>query len=119
MDSGIYIAIFSLDESRDIRVGSLGVLSFPAGYWLYVGSAQRNLQARLDRHGLADKKLRWHIDYLSSQALMLGAIMIPGDKHRECQIAAELGRLHQRPIRNFGASDCRCGGHLFYADELI
>lgn len=84
-----------------------------------MGSAQRNLQARLERHGRRDKKLRWHLDYLSTCATMLGAIMIPGAKNRECEIAAELGRLYQRPIRNFGASDCRCGGHLFYADELI
>jgi len=119
MDSGIYIAIFRLNNAREICVGRLGVFDFPAGVWLYVGSAQKNLQARLDRHGRADKKLRWHIDYLSAQATMLGAIMIPGDKQRECETAAQLGELHARPIRNFGASDCRCGGHLFYACELI
>ncbi|MDP6635148.1 MAG: GIY-YIG nuclease family protein [Phycisphaerae bacterium] len=118
MDSGIYIAIFRLDESREIRIGRLGAFTFDAGMWLYVGSAQRNLQARLDRHGRRGKKLRWHIDYLSTHADMLGAIVIPGDKRRECETASELGELHQRPIRNFGASDCRCGGHLFYMPEL-
>jgi len=118
MDSGVYIALFHLAESREIRVGRFGMFTFPEGVWLYVGSAQRNLQARLDRHGRKDKKLRWHVDYLSTRAVMLGAIVIPGAKHRECAIAAELGALYQRPIRNFGASDCRCGGHLFYTPEL-
>jgi len=118
VDSGVYIALFRLDESPEICVGRFGEFTFPAGVWLYVGSAQRNLQARLDRHGRRDKKLRWHIDYLSARATMLGAIMIPGAKRRECEIAAQLAELYQRPIRNFGASDCRCGGHLFYTPEL-
>ena len=118
MDSGIYIALFTLGQSRTIGVGRLGEFTFAAGIWLYVGSAQLNLQRRLERHGRRDKKLRWHVDYHSTLADMLGAIVIPGPKQRECEIASELAKLYQRPIRNFGASDCRCGGHLFYTPEL-
>jgi len=118
MDAGLYIAVFSLDRPRRISVGRLGKFTFAAGIWFYVGSAQRGLQARIDRHARGDKVLRWHVDYLSTRAVMLGAIIIPGSKKRECLIASELSVLFDRPIPNFGSSDCRCGGHLFYAPSL-
>lgn len=65
-----------------------------------------------------DKPLRWHIDYLSVKANMLGAIMIPGSRERECQIAKELGEMFELAVPYFGASDCRCAGHLFYSQEF-
>ncbi len=114
-DSGLYIAIFHLADCQTIQVGQFGKFDFPAGFWLYVGSAQRNLQARLDRHGRRDKLLRWHVDYLSTRAKMLGAIVIAEGKKMECQIAAKLSRRLDRPIPRFGASDCKCDGHLFYS----
>jgi sugar fermentation stimulation protein A len=114
MDAGVYIAVFELSRSLRIRVGRLGVHAFPSGLYYYVGSAQRNLQARVDRHGRRDKPLRWHVDYLSTKARMLGAILVAGDKGRECELATKLGEMLHRHVRGFGASDCRCGGHLFY-----
>jgi len=113
MDGGVYIAVFLLARGRRIRVGSLGRFEFPAGVYFYVGSAQRNLSARLARHGRRTKTLRWHIDYLSTKCRMLGAIVLPGGRSRECEIAAELAARYARPVARFGASDCRCGGHLF------
>jgi Uri superfamily endonuclease len=47
-----------------LRVGALGEFDFPAGQYLYTGSARRNLEARIARHLRRDKPLRWHIDYL-------------------------------------------------------
>ena len=44
---------------------------------------------------------------------MLGAILIDAPRGAECRIAADLARQMPRAIRGFGASDCRCGGHLF------
>ena len=119
MDSGVYIAVFGLRRARRLRVGALGRFRFAPGVYLYVGSAQRNLAARLDRHGRKDKPLRWHIDYLSSAAEMLGAMVFAGGRPRECALAEELSRGYARPVPRFGASDCRCGGHLFYAPELL
>ncbi len=123
-DSGLYIAIFHLARGRAISVGQLGKFDFPVGFYLYVGSAQRNLQARLDRHGRRDKLLRWHIDYLTAHAKMLGAIVIAEPKEMECQIARKLSRKLERPIPRFGSSDCKCDGHLFYSpifpgDDLL
>lgn len=91
---------------------------FESGVYFYVGSVQRNLTAWLERHSRAEKTLRWHMDYLSAKAKMLGAITIDGTRELECQLAKTLGEMFEQVVPGFGASDCRCGGHLFYAEEL-
>lgn len=118
MDSGLYIAVFYLPSPGKIRVGKLGKFHFKKGAYFYVGSAQRNLSARLKRHSDKRKPLRWHIDYLSARARMLGAITIPGPRKRECELARELGNMLRLTVPNFGASDCRCSGHLFFSPKL-
>ena len=116
--SGTYIAVFDLPERCQIEVGKLGCFWFEPGVYFYVGSAQRNLAARLERHAGRVKPLRWHIDYLSIRANMLGAMIVPGSRERECELARALGQMYQVAVSGFGASDCRCSGHLFYAPEL-
>ena len=118
LKEGIYIAVFDLSERRRIQVGKLGCFWFEPGLYLYVGSAQQNLPARLERHSRSAKPLRWHIDYLSTKAHMIGTMIVPGPRERECELAAELSRICELAVAGFGASDCRCGGHLFYAKEL-
>lgn len=118
LQSGTYIAVFDLPDRRRIQVGKLGCFSFEPGLYLYSGSAQRGLSARLTRHARKDKPLHWHIDYLSSSAVMIGAMIVPGPRERECELAAELRQMYERAVPGFGASDCRCGGHLFYTEKL-
>jgi len=118
LESGIYIAVFDLTERCQIQVGKLGCFWFDAGFYLYAGSAQRTLRTRLERHARKDKSLRWHVDYLSSEATMIGAMMVPGPREQECRLARELGKVYTLAVPRFGASDCRCAGHLFYAREL-
>ena len=94
-----------------IAVGRLGVFDFPAGDYVYTGSAKRNLEARIARHLATQKKFHWHIDYL---------LAAPGVSIREvrrfaapeCEInARQVGEIL---VPGFGASDCRagCGSHL-------
>ena len=118
MDAGVYITVLNMPRDQLIRVGQLGQLHFRQGVYFYVGSAQRNLSKRLERHGRKKKALRWHIDYLSAKAKMLGAITIAGPRELECQLAKKLGGMFELAVPGFGASDCRCGGHLFYAPQL-
>jgi sugar fermentation stimulation protein A len=118
MRGGTYIAVFALPQGRRVQVGRLGCFWFEPGLYLYVGSAQRNLSARLARHSRRVKPLRWHIDYLSAKATMVGAMIVPGPRERECELAAELGRRYELTVRGFGASDCGCGGHLFYTPRF-
>lgn len=117
-DSGIYIVVFRLPERQRIQVGKLGRFVFEPGFYFYVGSAQRNLSARVDRHARRRKPLRWHIDYLSTKAAMVGALMMPGPRSRECQVAKALAARFDLAVPRFGASDCRCVGHLFYTKRL-
>lgn len=118
MDSGIYIAVFYIPAGRTIEIGRLGKFYFRRGIYFYVGSAQRNLSSRLERHGRKNKLLHWHIDYLSIKAQMLGAITISGQQKHECEVAGGLNQLFELAVPRFGASDCRCTGHLFYAQQL-
>ncbi len=117
-DAGVYIAVFYMLKDRKIQIGRFGRFRFLQGVYLYVGSAQRNLSARIERHNRKKKTLRWHIDYLSAQAEMFGAIIIPGPREFECQLAKELGGIYKLAVPGFGASDCRCAGHLFYVKDL-
>jgi Uri superfamily endonuclease len=106
----LYVAV-----RRPIRVavGRLGEFVFPAGHYVYSGSARRNFEARIARHLRAEKTLRWHIDYL------LGA---PGVEvlRVKCSVRGEcaLNRSSGGTIvaAGFGASDCKadCGSHLRY-----
>ena len=115
MDTGLYIAVFVLTRRLHLRIGALGSFTFRAGVYLYVGSAQWNLTARVERHRRKDKPLRWHIDYLSAKARMLGAILVPGSRRQECGLARKVAAIAPRVVPGFGSSDCCCEGHLFCA----
>lgn len=103
----------TIEVAQPLRcvIGRLGEFDFPAGRWLYTGSARRALDARIERHLRAEKTLRWHIDYLLAQ---------PGVAiTRVLRSAVDECRLNQAApgivvVPGFGASDCRagCGAHL-------
>ncbi|MCP4257246.1 MAG: GIY-YIG nuclease family protein [Planctomycetes bacterium] len=107
-----------MSMDRRIQVGRFGRFRFRQGIYFYAGSAQRNLSARIERHNRKKKTLRWHIDYISTKAEMLGAITIDGTRELECQLAKKLAGMFELAVPGFGASDCRCSGHLFYAREF-
>jgi len=108
-----YQLLIYLKKARRIQVGALGRFHFAAGYYLYSGSAKRNLQARLARHCRRDKPLRWHIDYLTSlpQATVVETRVFHDD---ECRL--HQGSPGEEVVPGFGASDCSsgCGAHLKY-----
>lgn len=89
-----------------IDVGALGPCEFPAGIYVYTGSARRNLAARLARHRSATKRLRWHIDYLLA-ATGVGIERTLTSSTAECELNRAVGGTI--PVPRFGASDCRCG----------
>lgn len=110
---GIYVLLIRLPVSRRLRVGRLGSRTFAAGWYCYVGSAQRALAARLDRHFRRRKRRRWHIDRLTVAARPAGAWVVEGPRSLECRLAACLGRWGE-VVEGFGSSDCRCPGHLLW-----
>ena len=108
---GLYQLLIRLRRPMRIRVGALGECPFPAGWYVYTGSARAGLVQRVSRHLRPDKHLRWHIDYLLASADGVTAFVLPGMRVSECRLHADLfgGRLL---IPGFGSSDCRCHSHL-------
>lgn len=102
-----------LTEPASIVIGKLGAFDFPAGRYVYTGSAKRNLEARIARHLLHEKRLRWHIDYLTST---FGAVVTSLGRFTQTECALNQQTPGTVLVRGFGASDCRagCGSHLKY-----
>jgi Uri superfamily endonuclease len=111
---GNYILLLELAESQTITVGKAGTTGFSRGYYAYVGSAMNGLEGRVKRHLRKEKKRHWHIDYLLDKAVVRDVITCPAERKIECDVARILERLYS-PVPGFGASDCRCGSHLFYS----
>jgi len=113
---GTYILLLELPEPNTILVGKLGEIKFPKGYYAYVGSALNGLNARISRHLRTEKRLFWHIDYLTAYAIVIEIFYNPTQKKDECKLAHLLASEF-RVIYNFGASDCGCQSHLFVIDD--
>jgi len=111
---GSYVLLVELPRSCRIQVGALGELEFPRGFYAYVGSAMGGLRGRLRRHLRRNKRLRWHIDYLLSEATLRALIFASMPERLECLLAQRLNRSFSS-FAGFGAGDCSCQSHLFYS----
>lgn len=112
---GIYALIIWAEKQKTIKIGKLGKIKFPKGFYAYLGSAQNSLEKRIARHFLRNKKLRWHIDYLLSHAKIKEAwIKENAKRSEECRTAKIFAKILE-PIAKFGASDCPCNSHLLYS----
>lgn len=130
--SGVYAIWLWLSEEARLPVPRPGGSVLRRGLYAYVGSAQRNLAARLARHVRGARTVRWHVDDLRRRAEVVGVDVWPGaPREQECRMAAALAgyaqTLNGQPARagraeveslarprRFGASDCECPGHLVY-----
>jgi len=102
-----------LSEATAIKIGKLGVFLFPQGSYIYTGSAKKNMDARIQRHLRKQKKLKWHIDYLTSHPNVKITRVNLFDED-ECLLNQRTSG--QILIPRFGASDCKhdCESHLKY-----
>jgi len=112
-DSGSYILLLHLETDSTIKVGRLGDIVFQKGWYLYAGSAKRNLKKRLARHMRKRKNLFWHIDYLREAADRCIPIPVRSSTPLECPMAKRLGEISDWSVLAFGSSDCHCNTHLF------
>ena len=129
--AGTYILILHLLLKQSIGVGKFGEIDFPAGHYLYVGSAlgPGGLAARLRRHkklaGSSDKRLHWHVDFLREQTQLLGVWYSQQPQRLEHKWAQAIGRLPDTMVLvpGFGSSDCDCPSHLYHVtytpDNLV
>jgi Uri superfamily endonuclease len=110
-----YQLLIRLENPVRVRVGRLGSFEFPAGRYVYTGSAKRNPEARIARHQAAEKRLHWHIDYLLAAA---GAGIAGTLRFAEAECLVNARTPGAVLVPGFGAGDCRagCGSHLKYLD---
>ena len=151
MDKGTYALVMALKSEAAIVVGRLSrsggrggesEITFPAGYYVYFGSARCGLSARVSRHLKREKRSHWHIDYLVQSAKVMEVwYALEGEevewgeqkkevkwrerkevkgaggvRKKEClwsQVARGMPQC-QILIPGFGSSDCRCPAHLVY-----
>jgi Uri superfamily endonuclease len=117
-DFTAYQLTLHIKRPIQISVGKLGDCFFAAGYYIYTGSAKRNIESRLERHLKKYKKLRWHIDYLTVHPLV-EVVQVTRSHQSECTLnqAVEGTVL----VSGFGSSDCqnRCSSHLRYLGDYL
>jgi Uri superfamily endonuclease len=115
-NEGQYVLLLQLEDPTELRIGSLGTCRFDTGTFAYVGSAggPGGLSARIERHlkPADQKRAHWHIDHLLAHATIRAVGWSLQAQRNECEWATSLGRAGRHWPRRFGASDCRCNGHL-------
>lgn len=111
----LYSITTMMDKDQQITIGKLGTFLFRKGMYVYVGSAKRNIEARIARHLKIEKKMRWHFDYLRPFVEIVDVQTFLGDEG-ECQLFERLmtEKRGMIPVVGFGSSDCKCRAHLFY-----
>ncbi|RSK27306.1 GIY-YIG nuclease family protein [Bacillus sp. HMF5848] len=115
----IYAVYIHINKDMKIVVGKLGECFFKKGTYIYVGSAKRNIKARINRHIMQDKKLRWHIDYLRKYG-SINKIVTYDSSLSECERCIQILEKYkgELPIKGFGSSDCKCNSHLIFIPNV-
>ena len=116
---GIYVLIIQVSKKVDLKIGKLGTIDFPAGQYAYVGSAQKGLEKRVERHLRREKRVFWHVDYLlqNPHSTILKVFWNPASRHAECELATKIA-AEGEAVTGFGNSDCHCKSHLFQIRQL-
>ena len=127
MQSGSYILALKIQRRITVRIGTLGLCSFDAATYIYVGSARSGIASRISRHIrlAAEKsgKIRWHIDYLLVHKDVIVSDVIPHPEREECEVSRQFAQnpSFSVPVPRFGASDCRnkCPAHLYKMNDSL
>ena len=113
-----YQILFLLEKETSIRIGALGRFLFPAGLYVYTGSARKHIEARIRRHLAESRRNRWHIDYLLSHPFT-HVVSTKRSSLDECVLNQRTtGRVI---VRRLGASDCtrHCKSHLKFVGKNL
>ncbi|MEG3638923.1 GIY-YIG nuclease family protein [Magnetococcus sp. PR-3] len=115
-----YVIELKLNKRSDITVGALGSFLFTPGRYLYVGSAKKSWDSRIARHLAAEKKLRWHADYLTSHPETEPVRAWISQRDQECETAQALLKLDgvTPGVPRMGASDCHCPAHCLKSVQV-
>lgn len=111
-NSGLYMIVMDVDKETTLSLQGLGKINLKKGYYIYVGSASKNLKERIERHRRRRKKTFWHVDHLTSLFPPSFYFPIRIERSYECEIAKKLLEISDWVVPGFGSSDCRCVAHL-------
>jgi Uri superfamily endonuclease len=119
---GAYLLYIEVKRPIRLEIGAMGRIAFPAGRYVYVGSAHKGIEARLARHRrLAEQKsgkLHWHIDYLLTNMHVRWMKEEAFENGDECELSQQIASKKgvAIPAPGFGSSDCRsgCKSHLYF-----
>ncbi|MEW5987932.1 MAG: GIY-YIG nuclease family protein, partial [Chloroflexota bacterium] len=92
---GTYILILWLPREERMAVGRLGTFTFPAGTYVYVGSAMGpgGLAGRLRHHRRPVTRPHWHVDYLRQRGVELREVWgVEDDTPSEHEWARQLAQ---------------------------
>ena len=124
-EQGIYCLILECVKPASIHCEKYKNVIFPAGFYYYIGSAQKNLSSRINRHLKREKKIHWHIDYLTMHpdfSIKNVLLFKSKTKSYECKLSQDFaGKFKLQIIApGFGSSDCnKCISHLYYGTSPI
>ena len=106
-----YQLTIHLKNKVTLTIGKLGTFEFPAGHYIYTGSAKKNIDARIKRHLGQKKALKWHIDYLLGSQQ---AAIIKVERFNQPECVVNQNTKGAILINRLGATDCKnnCGSHL-------
>jgi len=118
---GAYLIFLQVQKSITLEVGKLGASTFPAGRYVYVGSASRGIEKRIARHRrLAETKagkIHWHIDFLLTHPKVRFIRAQQLNESTECMVSHDIASAKEVtvPVPGFGSTDCRagCRTHLY------
>lgn len=125
INSGIYVLEILAKENFSVGIKKFADRIFSAGYYYYVGSAQKNLKQRLTRHLATNKIIHWHIDHITSiGSNNIKAIFFSrgSAKDLECELANYFEKKLNldNSFHGFGNSDSNCSStHLFFSKKKI
>jgi Uri superfamily endonuclease len=120
---GTYLLSIRVNETVDVKVGALGLIRFPRGRYIYIGSALNSLEPRITRHIRTSRGehhvTHWHIDYLLiDPAVEIETIhFTEAEGRKECVFASVVAD-HGTTIKGFGCSDCKCKSHLYKVEDI-
>lgn len=124
-NKGIYILELFAEKNFTISAKKFIDVTFPKGYYYYIGSAQKSLKSRLERHLRKEKIVHWHIDHLTTHNSLniTNTFIIEGaKKFLEAEIANNFVDYFNAQIivNGFGNSDTKeTETHLFYKKDKI
>lgn len=108
--SGIYL--LEIIASRDFFVGikKFREITFPAGYYYYAGSAQKNFASRIKRHLKHEKVIHWHIDHLTTiSSNEISSIYYVANAERDLEVELAKSLISEFGceviVEKFGSSD--------------